>query len=50
MPRKPSEAVQRALALIEQGVPPYRAAMECGLHPSTVYRARAKLRKGKVAK
>ena len=45
MPKPPSEATRRALELIAQGVPPYRAAKECGLSPSTVYRARAKAKK-----
>ena len=37
-----SPLTQAALALVAQGVPPYRAAIEAGISPSTVYRAIAR--------
>jgi len=42
MSGRPSAATERALKLVERGVPPYRAAKLAGVQPSTVYRALAK--------
>jgi hypothetical protein len=45
MPGRRSGAMERALAEVKQGVPPYRAARNNGLSPSAVYVAIAKDRK-----
>ena len=45
MSGRPSAATERALKLVEKGVPPYRAALKAGVQPSTIYRALAKLKK-----
>ena len=42
---RPSPLTQAALALVAKGVPPYRAALQCGMPPSSVYRAIARTRK-----
>lgn len=42
MAGKPSAATLAAVDLVLHGVPPYRAARECGISPSTVYRALAR--------
>ena len=42
MSGRPSAATERALKLVEKGVPPYRAAKKAGIQPSTIYRALAK--------
>lgn len=45
--RQTAPATERALARIRQGANPHAAAKAEGIHPSTVYRALAKLRAGK---
>ena len=45
MSGRPSAATEKALKLVEKGVPPYRAAKKAGIQPSTIYRALAKLKK-----
>lgn len=45
MSGRPSAATEKALKLIEKGVPPFRAAKKVGIDPSTIYRALAKLKK-----
>jgi hypothetical protein len=44
MPGRRSAEMVRALAEVKQGVPPYRAALNNGLSPSSIYRAIAKER------
>jgi hypothetical protein len=48
MPGRRSGAMERALAEVAKGVPPYRAALNNGLSPSSIYRALAKERKNGV--
>lgn len=44
-------ATLKALQRVREGVPPYRAALDCGISPSTIYRALARKRaKGKKSK
>ncbi|MGH7416412.1 MAG: helix-turn-helix domain-containing protein [Candidatus Rokuibacteriota bacterium] len=45
MPRPLARQTQAALKLVAKGTPPYRAALRCGVSPSTVYRALARGRK-----
>jgi hypothetical protein len=45
MPGRRSAEMVRALAEVKAGVPPYRAALNNGLSPSSVYVAIAKDRK-----
>ena len=45
MSGKRSAATERALKMVAKGVPPYRAAKKCGIQPSTIYRALAKMKK-----
>jgi hypothetical protein len=45
MPGRRSGPMERALAEVAKGVPPYRAALNNGLSPSSIYRAIAKERK-----
>jgi hypothetical protein len=47
MPGRRSAEMVRALAEVAKGVPPYRAALNNGLSPSSIYRAIAKERKKK---
>lgn len=42
MSGRTSAATERALKLVEKGVPPFRAAKQAGVNPSTIYRALAK--------
>ncbi len=44
MARRQSEQVDRALALMAQGVNPWAAAVAVGIAPSTIYRARKRMR------
>jgi hypothetical protein len=44
MPGRRSGAMERALEEVKSGVPPYRAALNNGLSPSSIYRALAKER------
>ena len=39
MTSRQSSAVDKALALVAQGKTPYRAAKDCGIALSTIYRA-----------
>lgn len=39
MPKPITDATRRALERVAAGVPPFRAAIEEGIDPSTVYRA-----------
>jgi hypothetical protein len=48
MPGRRSAEMVRALAEVAKGVPPYRAALNNGLSPSSIYRALAKERKNGV--
>ena len=47
MSGKRSAATERALKLVAKGVAPYRAALKCGIQPSTIYRVLAQIRKAK---
>jgi hypothetical protein len=42
MSGRTSAATERALKLVEKGLPPFRAAKKVGIQPSTIYRALAK--------
>ena len=48
MSRKPSPATVRALERVAAGEPPYRAAINEGISPSTIYRALARARNQKT--
>lgn len=45
MSGRPSAATEKALKLVAKGVPPFRAAKQAGVQPSTIYRALAKRKK-----
>lgn len=45
MSGKRSAATERALKMVAKGVAPYRAALKCGIHPSTIYRVLAQMKK-----
>jgi len=47
MPRPLASQTQAALDRVAKGVSPYRAALEAGISPSTVYRA---LARGRIKK
>ena len=44
---KRSAATERALKMVAKGVAPYRAALKCGIQPSTIYRVLAQMKKRK---
>jgi hypothetical protein len=41
---RPSAATEKALKLVEKGMPAFAAAKKVGIAPSTIYRALAKMK------
>lgn len=50
MPRLTTQKMKDALALVESGTNPYRAALTAGVKPSSLYAKIAKLRRKTEAK